>query len=74
MLEWPKYVKNNKTEKPCDCLEACIDIVYHMETLSDTDMNIYVKKNLKGFIMAAFYDHSAEVRESILTYNLPNFM
>lgn len=72
MQGWPSYNKSRKTEKPCNCLEPCIDIVYDLTTESDAELSKYLTVNLKGFGYLTFYDHSAEVRESILTYNLQN--
>lgn len=72
MQEWPSYDKTNKTRKPCNCLDPCNDIVYDLTTESDAEMSTFTRKILKGFGYISFYDHSAEVRESILTYNLQN--
>lgn len=74
MEQWPNYVKTNKTEKPCNCLEPCVDIIYDFSIESDAQLIKYMSVNMKAFGWMKFFDHSAEVRESVLTYNLQNFI
>lgn len=72
MEQWPKYMILNEGQKPCDCLDPCVDIKYSLSTHREAPLTRQYSNTLTTFGHLSFQDHSAEVRENIATYKLEN--
>jgi amiloride-sensitive sodium channel len=73
METWPN-ISSNDQAKPCDCLSPCHDINYKISSGIDTVMDKNVGKMYVNYFFFRIHGYAANVYETVLAYNLQNFM